>query len=257
MLRPLREFFNALFALASASLLFLILVVPISLFIWPLPRDRRTTLSAPFWRLYCRLVIKFSLGQKVILIDRRPSKFQKMLTPPGLYMANHQSAIDIPLIFSYLMIPPIMKQEILLIPFFGICAYSAGAITVKRRESKSRRVVFKMACDRLQSGFKALQYYPEGSRQKDGKGPAPYAKIKTALLSYAYKNNIEVYPMSIHGTDRVIPYSNTLRVQRNNRVSMLFHNAIRPSDFQDVEEFNQYCWQQVQRGYEELASLKD
>lgn len=43
-----------------------------------------------------------------------------------LYIANHQSYIDIPLIITKFQVPPIMKKEVLYIPIIGLVGWAMG-----------------------------------------------------------------------------------------------------------------------------------
>jgi 1-acyl-sn-glycerol-3-phosphate acyltransferase len=227
-----------------------ITMLPISIIALPFNKYTRLKLTAPFWKVLFTLQLKTVFMAKVFTQDNRDEFSKSMLSPPGLYIANHQSFADIPLIFSHLVIPPIMKKEILYIPILGICIYSSGGIIVDRKNKNSRKQVFEESKKRLLEGNKQLYYFPEGTRQKNGLDPKPFNELKTPLLEFAYQNNIPVFPVSVEGTSEVITKRG---IQLFKPLGIIFHNSIRPEDFSDKNEFMVSCWNKVIQGKKKLG----
>lgn len=182
--------------------------------------------------------------------DRRQEKFSKITSPPGLYIANHQSFMDIPLIFSYIIIAPIMKKSLVYIPIFGICAYASGAILVNRGKKSSRKKVLMAAMKRLQVGEKNLMYYPEGSRNREDGIPREFKDLKTPMMKFAYDKNITVFPVSMYGTNKIIKKN---MIQYGTKVGIIFHAGVNPADFETKEEFIMTAWEKVRSGHSELG----
>lgn len=182
--------------------------------------------------------------------DRREKKISEQLSPPGLYIANHQSFMDIPLIFSYLLIAPIMKKSLIYIPVFGLCAYASGAMLVDRGKKSSRKKVLKMAMQRLLTGERNLMYYPEGSRNRADGIPRPLIELKTPIMKYAYDKNVTIFPVSMYGTNKMVVKN---MIQYGTSVGIILHSGLRPSDFDSKEEFIAAAWGKVQSGHTELA----
>jgi 1-acyl-sn-glycerol-3-phosphate acyltransferase len=197
-----------------------------------------------------RLTIKVICLCRELTIDRRPINVRGLNNPPGLYVANHQSFMDIPLMLSHVLIPPIMKKELLYIPVFGVCAYSAGSMIVDRKKGQSRRKVFKLAQYRLNSYHKNLQYYPEGTRQKGNNPPRPIDKIKKPLMVFAFKNNIPVNAVSMYGTTGVL--SSIGLINYGHKVGKILHEPFYPADYENEDEFCNAIWNKVSDGYFEL-----
>lgn len=235
------------FIYLAFAILLIIILLPWSLVVLPFNAKKRFVLTAPMWVLFFRIVVKFVFLARVLEIDERDEASQKKISPAGLYIANHQSFGDIPVVFSKILMPPIMKKEVLYIPILGICAYSSGAIVVDRKDKDSRKKVFEMSKQNLTTHRKQLQYYPEGTRRKDGgKGPKPYNEIKTALMHVAYEYKIPLYPISIYGTPQII---NGGFIRPFQKVGIHLHPMINPEDFDNAEAFCQVSWQKVIDGY--------
>jgi len=232
-------------------MLLVVIMLPISIIVLPLDTAKRFKISAPFWNLFFRLSLSTGMFVKKFSEDRRDEESKKSISPKGLYIGNHQSVIDIPVLYSHMVSPPIMKKSILYIPLFGICAYSSGAIVVDRKDPHSRKKVMEEATRRLLSkDFMQLQYYPEGTRNKLSSAPKPVNQIKSRLILFAYQNNIPVYPFSIYGTQNII--RNKI-IRLGQQVGIILHEAIEPKDFETSEAFINACWNKVIEGNQELS----
>jgi 1-acyl-sn-glycerol-3-phosphate acyltransferase len=224
-------------------------VLPVSILALPFNKYTRLKLTAPFWKILFSLQIKTVFMANVHTEDYRDEESKSLLSPPGLYIANHQSFADIPLIFSHLVIPPIMKKEVLYIPILGICVYSSGGIIVDRKNKNSRKQVFEESKKRLLEGNKQLYYFPEGTRQKKGMDPKPFSELKTPLLEFAFKNKIPVYPVSVEGTSQVLTGEG---IQLFKSLGIILHKAILAEDFKDKDLFMKSCWDKVIEGKRKL-----
>lgn len=232
---------------------FIILIVPISFLVAPLKSwNTRLKLTSPFWELYGKIIVYFVCLCRNYTEDHRPEAERKMHNPPGLYIANHQSFLDIPLVLCSFQVPPIMKKEILYIPIFGLCGYSSSAMIVDRKKGESRRKVFEQAKERLTTFACNLQYYPEGTRQKEDAPPRSVDKIKKPLMVFAYENNIPVYPVSIYGTRKVL--NSIAAINYGSRVGKIMHSPVRPENFNSSEEFVNTAWNKVIEGYHQLEA---
>lgn len=207
-------------------------------------------MAAPFWRMFFRSVMRVTTLGNILAIDRRDSESQQMISPPGLYVANHQSFLDIPLLFSHSVIAPIMKKSLVYIPVFGLCAYASGAILVNRGKKSSRKKVMIMAMQRLLKGDRNMMYYPEGSRNRKSNSPKELTDIKTPIMKFAYDNNVTIYPVSLYGTNKMIKFK---MIQYGTQVGIILHAGIRPSDFENRADFISAAWSKVQEGHRELS----
>lgn len=227
-----------------------ILVLPISIIVLPLPRITRFKIASPLWKLFFKTIVRITTLGNLYCEDRRDKKYSEKISPPGLYIANHQSFMDIPLIFSYLVIAPIMKKSLIYIPIFGLCAYASGAILVNRGKKSSRKKVLKAAMNRLLVGEKNLMYYPEGSRNRADGIPRDFKDIKTPMMKYAYDNNIVIFPVSMFGTNKMIQKN---MINYGTQVGIILHSGVDPENFDNKDDFLEAAWNKVQSGHSELT----
>lgn len=242
----LQSVWTYLFIIAA----FTVTIFPAAIIALPFGTVTRTRISAPFWKVFSKSLIHGAIFSSVYKRDERSEEVRKK-HPEGLYISNHQSFVDVPLVLSELPIPPIMKKEILYIPVIGLCGYSAGAMIVDRKSRNSRVKVFEQAKERLTQGIKALLFYPEGTRQRGVDSPKEFKDIKKPILRFAYEQNIPVYPISIYGTTKVLRPA-SLMIDHRKNLGIIIRDAQKPANFEDAESFMQACWTQVQDGYSEL-----
>ena len=200
-------------------LLFFVLV-PACLIAFPFALDRRLKIVGPVWAFFGRTLVRYAChADLAICEDHRGDRFKG--TPCyGLYIANHQSYVDIPIMVQLFQAPPIMKKEVLNIPIFGWMAWISGALPVSRGKMSSRRKVFEKAKRRILQEKIGLQVYPEGTRSKDA-FPKPFNEIKKTLLIFAYNEKIPVVPVSIYGTRGVL--SKTGLINPGRKLGMIIH----------------------------------
>lgn len=245
-------YLNFIISIAILLLSFMLIVMPVSLIAWPFKNpSKRIKISGPFWVLFFNIILKFVTRSKVLFIDRR-NELDKKLCPTGLYICNHQSFMDIPLTFSHFAIAPIMKKELVYIPFFGIACYASGALLVDRKTQKSRLNTFERATRRLKGKNGRLLYYPEGTRSKNSDGPKDASQIKTKIIEHAFNEKIPVTAASIYGTKWILNKNGTINF--NKKIGLILHKALNPKDFASKEEFVSKAWELVHEGYKELEA---
>lgn len=232
------------------AILVVFLALPVVIIALPFNTETRFKITSHLWIRFYRLMVKTIFFTDLLTIDRRDEESQKKISPPGLYIANHQSFGDIPILFSHVIMAPIMKKQVLYVPLLGLLAYASGAIVVDRTSKDSRKKVFDISKRELTSNRRQLQYYPEGTRRKDGGvGPKPFEEIKTALIDLAFEYNVPVYPVSIYGTQQVV---NGGLVVPGRKTGIILHESIQSHNFADSESFAKAAWEKVISGYFEL-----
>ncbi len=139
-----------------------------ALLVGPLARWRR-----PLQESWCRAMLSF-VGMKIRTFDA-PQAPQG----PILYVVNHLSYIDIPVLSSVITGTFIAKAEVSNWPLLGFAARITGTIFINRISGEARQQREQMH-RRLMSG-EPLILFPEGT-STDGSGVAPF---KSALFSLA------------------------------------------------------------------------
>jgi len=123
---------------------------------------------------------------------------------PYVVVANHESQIDIPVLFSGLPIGMrfLAKRSLFFIPFFGWSMAVAGYIPIDRSSRRKAVRSIDKAALRIRKG-PSLMVFPEGTRSPDG----GLKKFKTGAFVLAIKAGIPVLPVAIRGTFEVMPKS--------------------------------------------------
>ncbi|MBY0517365.1 MAG: 1-acyl-sn-glycerol-3-phosphate acyltransferase [Bacteriovoracaceae bacterium] len=240
-----------IWASLTLPIVFVVLVLPVTLVVIPLPLKYRLRVVGPFWKLFSLYCIRVGCWGTLYSEDNR--KPEDCTYPPhGLYIANHQGFLDIPIVLSQFQVPPIMKKEVLYIPILGVMAWAAGALVVSRGKRNSRKKVFVKARKRLVDDNFAVQYYPEGTRSKTAI-PKEYKDLKITLLQLAWEAKVPVFPISIYGTRGVISKWGIIRP--GHKFGIITSSAVNPNDFDNPNSFAKACWEKVTSGHSKLSSL--
>lgn len=159
--------------------------------------------NGTFWgfypaRYWSRLFCFFSLSRVEV-------KGRENINPKTSYVfvANHQGAYDIFLIYGFLNQPFhwLMKKELRKIPFVGKACESAGHIFVDAAgRTSGMRDTMHQAVDTLKGGV-SLVVFPEGSRTYNGK----MRRFKKGAFLLAQELNLPVVPLTIDGSFRIMP----------------------------------------------------
>jgi len=115
---------------------------------------------------------------------------------PVIYMANHNSLIDIPLLkaviptyFRGILAHPQFKY-----PLYGPAIRRMGNIPIHRKNIRASLGSFKQAGDLLASGV-SITVLPEGGRSTDGS----LRPFKLLPFKFAKDNGVAIVPISIAG----------------------------------------------------------
>ena len=118
-----------------------------------------------------------------------------------VFLCNHQSLFDIPVLLATLPMPArfLAKRELFRIPVFGWSLKVGGFIPVERG-GKSAGDSFRAAAERVRSGGSVLMF-PEETRSTDGN----LLPFKRGGFLLAQKAGLPMVPVGIHGTLGVRP----------------------------------------------------
>lgn len=197
------------------------------------------------------MVLRIVCHMKIDIAEDHRSEHLKVSPPPGLYISNHQSYIDIPFITSMYQVPPIMKKEVLYIPVIGQVGWISGGLPVSRSSGGSRRKVFTETRHRLVEQNIGMQVYPEGTRSKTTH-PKSFEEIKKTLLVFAFNEKIPVIPTSIYGTRGVLSSNGMINPGRH--AGIIVHKEILPQNFATADDFAKACWNKVLEGYDQMRA---
>lgn len=143
-----------------------------------------------------------------------------------VYMSNHQSNFDIPVLLGHLKVQFrwLAKMELFKIPIFGHAMRKAGYISIDRNNRESAFESLKVAARKIKSGVSVL-IFPEGTRSRDGQ-IRPFKKGGFVL---AIDSGVPIVPVVITGT-RSIMTKGSIRIDPG-KVSMIIHQPIQTSAY--------------------------
>eukprot|EP00236_Picocystis_salinarum_P004282 CAMPEP_0183824034 /NCGR_PEP_ID=MMETSP0807_2-20130328/369_1 /TAXON_ID=88271 /ORGANISM="Picocystis salinarum, Strain CCMP1897" /LENGTH=320 /DNA_ID=CAMNT_0026068945 /DNA_START=105 /DNA_END=1067 /DNA_ORIENTATION=+ len=148
---------------------------------------------------------------------------------PVVYVANHQSYLDIYTLFAlWRPFKFISKTSNFLIPIVGWSMYLTGHIGLKRMDRRSQLDCLKTCGEMLQRGASVL-FFPEGTRSDTGE----MGDFRKGAFSVAKKAKVPVVPITLVGTGRLMPNGKE-GVLRKGSVKMIVHPSIDPN--KDADE---------------------
>jgi 1-acyl-sn-glycerol-3-phosphate acyltransferase len=150
----------------------------------------------PFAKLGCRLYLR-AAGAKVHV-----SGFEH-LDPqqPYVFVANHQSNLDPPLMFAYLQrnLGWIAKKELFRIPIMGQGLPLGNVIPIDRRNREAAIESTKRGAEIVRRG-RSVAAYPEGTRSVNGK----IKEFKKGVFFMAMEAGVPIVPVIINDTRLVM-----------------------------------------------------
>lgn len=153
---------------------------------------------------------------------------QGNLNPKGsyIYMCNHQSVFDIPVLLAHLRVQFrwLAKHELFQIPLFGTAMARAGYISINRTDRRSAFESLNRAARIIRNGVSVL-IFPEGTRSKDGK----IRLFKKGGFVMAVDSGVPIVPVTLHGTWEIM--AKDKRILRSGNVVLEIHRPIETSSY--------------------------
>ncbi len=120
---------------------------------------------------------------------------------PCIYMANHQSFVDPPVLFAVISprIAFMGKKSLFSVPVLGAAMRLADFVPVHREHPEEARASVDDALEKLSRGVTFL-VYPEGRRSYEGR----LLPFKTGVFLLAIRAGVPIVPISIDGAERVM-----------------------------------------------------
>jgi 1-acyl-sn-glycerol-3-phosphate acyltransferase len=120
---------------------------------------------------------------------------------PHIFVMNHQSMMDIPVVFAALPVDVrfVAKESLKYIPFLGWYIWATGMIFVDRKNRQRSIASMSRAAEKIRAGANIL-VFPEGTRSRDGELQA----FKRGAFVLALESQVPVVPLAVEGTRRVL-----------------------------------------------------
>ncbi len=128
---------------------------------------------------------------------------------PYVLVANHQSVIDIAVLFRAVPAPLhfLLKQEMMKVPFLNWYAKAMGMVFIPRDDRRAATASLRRSAELVRSGA-VLCIFPEGTRSRDGK----LGSFKPGAFQTAIDAGVQVVPVALEGTGAVLPAEGLFRV---------------------------------------------
>jgi len=202
-----------------------------------------------FWaKAWCKGLLKV-LGIKIKV-------FKDTELPYGIYvfMSNHQSQLDIPVLEKILEpynIRFLAKKSLFQIPFFGWGIKALGYVPVEREDPKEGLKSVLACVERLKKGF-SLVIFPEGTRSPTGE----LLPFKIGGFLIPLRSKVKVVPVAISGTREILPKGALwFRISKTKEVKVYLGKPIETKNFniRDRQKLAQVVRKAILKGLEKLS----
>ncbi|MBT8496251.1 MAG: 1-acyl-sn-glycerol-3-phosphate acyltransferase, partial [Deltaproteobacteria bacterium] len=140
-----------------------------------------------------------------------------------VYMSNHQSMFDIPVMWTALPAQTlrfVAKTELFKTPLWGRAMRFAEMIEIDRSNRDQAIAALERGADLIRSGV-SVWIAPEGHRSDTGKlGP-----LKKGGFHLAKNAGVDIVPVAVNGTINVLP-PHELKVKRGQRVDVVIGEPV-------------------------------
>ena len=142
-----------------------------------------------------------------------------------VFVANHQGAFDVFLMYGFLGVPIkwMMKIGLAKIPLVGAACRAAGFIFVDNSTPRTAQRSISVAEQRIKQGD-SLVVFPEGSRTPDGK----IHRFLKGAFRVALDMHLPIVPVTLNGPYKVMPIGS--KIIYPHRMEMVIHPPIQVDD---------------------------
>lgn len=188
--------------------------------------------------------MKINPGWEFIIRGADPSKIEN----PTIVVANHQSFLDMPLIY---LLPWSMKwvakKSLFKIPILGWIIFMTGHIGIDR---ESRRSIKKLdtLVKPIQSGIPGM-IFPEGTRTTDGE----VKPFKNGAFMLARRYNFQVLPVVLEGGYEAMP-AGSWKVNVKQKFTLSVLEPLSSEDYHSVESLKDDVYNLISRELRRIRS---
>ena len=207
-----------------------------------LPRMLRHPWYFPAFRLWCRWFVR-ALGVDL----RLHQKNTRPLPDHYILVANHPSALEdvgIPMLFP---VYSLAKAEVRDWWWAGRINVAAGTLFVQREDPASRHAAAEQVEAEVRKGHN-IALYPEGGC----KGRRIFTSFRHGAFRASLNTGVPIVPVFLHyeaqddfewrSPQTLLDKFWHFMTAQNNRANYYVYDAIEPSQFRTVEEYNQYVY---------------
>lgn len=167
-----------------------------------------------------------------------------------VFVANHQGAFDIFLIYGFLCrnFKWMMKRQLRQMPFVGKACEAAHHIFVDKRGASKIRATYDSARQTLQGGM-SLVVFPEGARSFTGH----MGVFKRGAFMLADDIELPVVPLTINGSFDIMPRTRDMKWVIWHPLRLTIHKPIQPigKGTDNIKYLEEESYKVVMAGLEE------
>jgi 1-acyl-sn-glycerol-3-phosphate acyltransferase len=155
---------------------------------------------------------------------------ENLLNQTCVYISNHQSMLDIPIIMMNIKdtAGAVAKIEMKKIPVISYWMKELGCVFLDRENGREGLKAILEAIEKIKGG-RSMLIFPEGTRRKD-KGVGDFKK---GSLKLAVKANVPIIPITVNGT-----YKGLEGNSEDLRAKIILHKPIHMDDLSKDEKAN-------------------
>ena len=144
-------------------------------------------------RLWARAMLAIA-GTRLTVAGRRHTESNE----PRFYMANHQSALDIPIVVVVTGGDALFfsKSSLFRIPIFGWILSRYGFVPIHRSPKRATVKALDRLVERLRRQPRSVAVFPEGTRSRDGQ----LSPFRQGTMKIATRAGLTVVPITIDGS---------------------------------------------------------
>ncbi len=177
---------------------------------------------------WAKFIMKLA-GAKITLKGEENLAITKEQTV--LFIANHQSNFDIPLLLSLIDVPKgfIAKKELETWPFISTWMKDIRCVFMDRDNMRKSAEAIVEGINILKSGH-SMVIFPEGTRSKGG----PTHEFKAGSFKLATKSKVPIIPVTINGSYNLLEANGGGKIKSSN-VEVIIHAPIETSKLSKEE----------------------
>ncbi len=187
-------FYCRLFLMLIWVIVSALVVLPLALFRWK---------NAENNSLFARVYAKPALALMGIRIRMEGASYLE--TRPAIFVANHQSGLDLAVMSG--IYPPgsvvIGKKELRLIPVFGLMFEAFGNILIDRQDRSNALSGLNQAVATMKRGNLSAWIFPEGTRNPAGDDLLPFKK---GAFYMAIQSQSPIVPIVCSRLERLVSF---------------------------------------------------
>ena len=169
---------------------------------------------------------------------------------PVIFMANHQSYVDVPALFSLpFQFRWVADEDLFRIPVFGWAMGLAGYIPVRRGQARSGVEALARAKGYLEKGI-SIFLFPEGTRSHTG----VLGSFQTGGFRIAFQTHAPVVPVVVLGTRQLLPRGSWVFRWRIRVKIHVLPPILPPQDRRQLRSFMDKVRQQMGAHYRDLLT---